>query len=105
MHGCICPVSVALHGTHRDTVLFGNAVGSPACERLIPYCSRCRAALKGKDRELEGQKSIMQQHEKHEAEVKHETDLLNKQHVKAQGAAQKQVHFMTYLTLPSCTEA
>jgi len=86
-------------------VIPSNAVGSPACARRIPYSLWCRGALKGKDRELEGQKSIVQQHEKHEAEVEHERNLLNKQHVKAQGTAQKQVHFMTYLTAPPCTQA
>ncbi len=49
--------------------------------------------------------SIVQQHERHEAVVEHERDLLNKQHVKTQGAVQKQVYFMTYLTPPSCTQA
>lgn len=49
--------------------------------------------------------SIVQQHERHEAVVEHERDLLNKQHVKTQGAVQKQVHFMTDLTPPSCTQA
>ena len=51
----------------------------------------CRAALQGKDRELEGQRSVVQQHEKHETEIAHERDLLNKQHVKAEGTALKQV--------------
>lgn len=50
-----------------------------------------RAALQGKARELEGQRSIVQQHEKHETEVAHERDVLSKQHVRAEGAVQKQV--------------
>lgn len=50
-----------------------------------------RAALKGKDRELDSQKAAVQQHERHEAEIAHEQELLNKEHLKAEGAAQKQV--------------
>ena len=59
--------------------------------RLTDFEIGCRADLQGKERELEGQRSILQQHEKHETQVEHERDLLNKQHVKAEGAAQKQV--------------
>ena len=47
--------------------------------------------MQEKDRELEGQRSVVQQHEKHETEVAHERDILSKQHVRAEGAAQKQV--------------
>ncbi len=63
-----------------------------------------RAALQGKDKELEGQRSIVQQHEKHETVVAHERDLLSKQHVKAEGAAQKQVcaGLLTSLVVMCC---
>ncbi len=52
--------------------------------------------MKGKDRELDTQKAAVQQHEKHEAEAAHEQEMLNKEHLKAEGAAQKQV------ALPAC---
>ena len=53
-----------------------------------------RAALKGKDREVDSQKAAVQQHERHEVEIAHEQELLNKEHLKAEGAAQKQVAFV-----------
>lgn len=61
------------------------------CGEVVWY----RAALKGKDREVDSQKAAVQQHERHEVEIAHEQELLNKEHLKAEGAAQKQVALIT----------
>lgn len=50
----------------------------------------CRATLKSKDKELDGEKGKVEQHEKHDAEAAHERELLTKQHVRAEDSAHKQ---------------
>ena len=52
---------------------------------------RCRATVRSKEKELEAQRSRVEQQEKHEARAAQEREALDQQHTKAEDAAHRQV--------------
>ena len=51
----------------------------------------CRATVQSKEKELEAQRSRVEQQEKHEARAVQEREALGQQHAKAEDAAHRQV--------------
>ena len=68
----------------------------------------CRGTVRSKEKELEAQRSRVEQQEKHEARAAQEREALDQQHTKAEDAAHRQVgqdgHFLlTHASAPAAT--